>query len=651
MNSSSATDSVIRETEFPQYSGRMVLGLCGLAALPFILLTWVIAPALIPLVPLPAVLTYWLLLILNAAWTIGLTLWIVRREKGGTQWRALADALRLNGPRNPRTGRPRPAAYFIWLIPALVIVLVVFLLILFFQLFYVGLHWMIWPSFAYIAEAGSPEFAGKGGWFFAALVIWMLNMLLAEEIFFRGLLLPRMRKSFGALDWPANALLYGAYYLATPFVIPFRILLGMLAAGLARRYQSLRMALFVRGMEGVMVMVLVFLGISTKPLTPYASLPPLPHLDPGASFADWENFGRVLSTVPTVSPGQTFLDLRSDDLSGLDLSGSAEITAGNVSFNEKTIWPSAGQMPAGFDREKILELGLNPGLGVRSLHARGITGEGVGIAIIDQPLLTSHEEIAGRLRWYEELSLVYGGRSSMHGSAVSSLAVGRTAGVAPGADLYYFSFGDNLSTYLWQFHYVAQGIRRVLQLNQVLPPERRIRVISISLGWNPYQGAGWYDIADAVEEARAQGVLVVHTSMQFVYDVGYMGLDRKPLDNPDVFESYRLDRYFEWSYLSGKMPWKMILAPMNSRTTADPAGDDQNAFYRQGGLSWTTPWIAGMYALTVQVDPSFTPERFLQLALETGRTIDIQNGGSSYKLGPILDPVALIAALEAGTAV
>jgi hypothetical protein len=39
------------------------------------------------------------------------------------------------------------------------------------------------------------------------------------------------------------------------------------------------------------------------------------------------------------------------------------------------------------------------------MHAQGITGQGVGIAIIDNPLLVDHEEYAGRLRLYEENGL------------------------------------------------------------------------------------------------------------------------------------------------------------------------------------------------------------------------------------------------------
>ena len=53
-----------------------------------------------------------------------------------------------------------------------------------------------------------------------------------------------------------------------------------------------------------------------------------------------------------------------------------------------------------------------------------------------------------------------------------------------------------------------------------------------------------------------------------------------------------------------------------------------------------------MYALAVQVDPSITPKRFWELAAKTGRTTEVTHAGQVYRLGPILDPVALIAALK-----
>jgi subtilisin family serine protease len=88
-----------------------------------------------------------------------------------------------------------------------------------------------------------------------------------------------------------------------------------------------------------------------------------------------------------------------------------------------------------------MELGKNPGLDIRQLHEQGITGRGVGIAIIDQTLLVDHQEYVNQLRLYEEGSDIQGGwlQTQMHGPAVASIAVGKTTGVAPEADLFYIA--------------------------------------------------------------------------------------------------------------------------------------------------------------------------------------------------------------------
>ena len=88
-----------------------------------------------------------------------------------------------------------------------------------------------------------------------------------------------------------------------------------------------------------------------------------------------------------------------------------------------------------------------------------------------------------------------------------------------------------------------------------------------------------------------------------------------------------------------------LYVTMNSRTTASPTGAGDYVFYPEGGMSWSVPYLAGMYALAAQVDPAITPENFLSLALATGRTVF---NSQSLFLGPILDPAALIAALQGG---
>ena len=86
---------------------------------------------------------------------------------------------------------------------------------------------------------------------------------------------------------------------------------------------------------------------------------------------------------------RTGKDLRAMDLRGADLF--------KTTFDSFTSWPSREMLPEGFDPERVLEWGKCPGLGVRELHERGVTGKGVHVAIIDQPLLMDHEEYKDQL--------------------------------------------------------------------------------------------------------------------------------------------------------------------------------------------------------------------------------------------------------------
>ncbi|MDD5371606.1 MAG: hypothetical protein PHQ40_21205, partial [Anaerolineaceae bacterium] len=177
------------------------------------------------------------------------------------------------------------------------------------------------------------------------------------------------------------------------------------------------------------------------------------------------------SDPPKYNPNRNDLwqvDLRSTDLTRLDLSHSlSDLLFAN--FDTQTQWPAAEKMPADFDWQRILDLGKNPGLGIRTLHAMGIDGRNVGIAIIDLPMIIDHEEYSGQLRLYEEIDIDPALESEMHGPAVASIAVGKTSGVAPKADLYIIAaypgdgFAEGQDKFTYNFQYYAQAIRRVLE--------------------------------------------------------------------------------------------------------------------------------------------------------------------------------------------
>jgi hypothetical protein len=341
------------------------------------------------------------------------------------------------------------------------------------------------------------------------------------------------------------------------------------------------------------------------------------------------------------------VDLRGKNLSGLDLRASLNDLL-YASFDSRTVWPPAERMPKGYDRQRILETGKNPGLGVRRLHARGVAGRGVGIAIIDQPLLVDHQECKDRLRLYEEINVKLDPHASMHGAAVASIAVGKTIGVAPQADLYYIGswVGDYRGPggFTHNFRYYAQAVRRILQVNRQLPADRKIRVIAMQVGWARSQ-TGYREITDACHEARAAGMFVVSSSLEEVHGFKFHGLGRPPLADPDKFESYEPGLFWATAFPREKWHSGRLLVPMDSRTVAGFLGPDEYFFCRQGGWSWSIPFLAGVYVLACQVDPATTPGRFWDLAWKTGRTIELKRNGKDLPFGPILDPAALIDAL------
>jgi hypothetical protein len=357
-----------------------------------------------------------------------------------------------------------------------------------------------------------------------------------------------------------------------------------------------------------------------------------------------------LASVPTYDPhfDDPFqMDLRAYDMSALDLKDVLDDLLLST-FDDQTTWPPDDRLPEGFDWRRILEQGKNPGLGVRSLHAQGITGRGISIAIVDQPLLIEHKEYAGRMQLYEEINVEPEMTSQMHGPAVASIVAGKTAGVAPEANLYYIAAwaGDWVGgQFVRHFRHYAQGVQRILEVNEQLPEDQKMRVIAMQIGWGP-DAVGYDEITAAVEEAKAAGMLVVSSSVEQVHGFKFHGLGRAPLSDPEAFESYEPGLWWAERFYNGERFSDRLLVPMDSRTTASPSGEDEYAFYRQGGWSWSIPYIAGVYALAVQVEPEITPDQFWSLAMQTGRTIELDHNGETIPLGPIIDPVALIGALQ-----
>ena len=97
------------------------------------------------------------------------------------------------------------------------------------------------------------------------------------------------------------------------------------------------------------------------------------------------------------------------------------------------------------------------------------------------------------------------------------------------------------------------------------------------------------------------------------------------MNDPENYTSYRPGLWWTTAFhLGAGKPatvQDMLIVPMDSRSAAIPTGNEDYAFYREGGWSWSIPYIAGLYALACQVKPGITPEEFWAVALQTGDSV------------------------------
>ena len=322
---------------------------------------------------------------------------------------------------------------------------------------------------------------------------------------------------------------------------------------------------------------------------------------------------RGFQTVRPVAGVKEFDDVRWRDLSRLDLSKKPGLLA-TLWFNQKTVWPEPAKMPPGADPAGLLQAAMNPGLGIRGLHRQGITGKGVNVAIIDQPLYLDHPEFAGKIADYHDVGC--GSERSMHGPAVASLLVGNTCGTAPDARVYFVA----APSWTKDTAHQAKALDWILEQNTRLPVAERIRVVSVSGApsgkGSPFErNQEMWD--EACARAEAAGILVLDCTTHH----GFIGRCRLDASDPENVAKCttglggRAARHLRRGYL---------LVPTSPRTTAEEydKGEYRYQYCGRGGLSWAIPYCAGVLALGWQVRPDLSSPQMRELLLQSAHVLD-----------------------------
>ena len=209
--------------QIQQYSRRQILGVWAAVTIPMSLLSWIVAPWLSHRLDSRDPFIDALLICFNVGllWMITLVLILVRREQGSLAWPRVRDALWLRAPQDPKTGR-RGGKVWWWA--------------LLFTVLSAGVNALpidpTGPPPRDLPNAiGTDRLAHyfSGNWIGYGLVVAVCFLApVAEELVFRGLLLPRIRAVFGRGDVVASGVLFTIYHLHQPWSMPATLIDGIL---------------------------------------------------------------------------------------------------------------------------------------------------------------------------------------------------------------------------------------------------------------------------------------------------------------------------------------------------------------------------------------------------------------------------------------
>ncbi len=339
-----------------------------------------------------------------------------------------------------------------------------------------------------------------------------------------------------------------------------------------------------------------------------------------------------------------YYDFRSYDLTDIETDDLLDtFLNNNYVIDTKTKYPS--DFSEAFKLPSVIENGKNPGLNIRDLHEKGITGNGVNVAIIDSKLLVNHKEFSDNIIQYEEISEI-DGQAQYHGTPITSIFIGKNVGIAPEAKAYYVAYeaGRTEDDFERSWKDLARAIKQVVTINKELPEDEKIKVLSISSGWGKRDDERAALVYEAIDMAKEEGIFVVSARLYDTHGFFYYGLKRDEMHDPDDSTSYQLDFNPEAYQGMYQDDTKVLLAPMDARWLASAIGVQDYTMWRRGAWSIVVPYISGIYTLACQVKPDITPDEFWQIAYNTG--IDLANSDDTTENMNIINPVQIIKELE-----
>jgi serine protease AprX len=277
----------------------------------------------------------------------------------------------------------------------------------------------------------------------------------------------------------------------------------------------------------------------------------------------------------------------------------------------------------------------------------GLTGAGVGIAIIDSGIY-NHPDLAGKVVYHQSFVPKVNADDYGHGTHVAGIAAGSGAssngpqftqsfrGVAPGASLIDLRVLD--ANGVSNDSVVISALDRAIAVKG----QFNIRVINMSLGRPIYESSAKDPICAAVAAAWKHGIVVVVAAgnlgrngygtvlspgnSPYAITVGAMKSEGTPNRSDDLIASYSskgptwIDFEAKPDIVAAGNLVGSLLAPGSTLSKEYPGNIVPASVYMQpgysasptyftlSGTSMATPVVSGAAAILIQSDPTLTPD-------------------------------------------
>ena len=268
-------------------------------------------------------------------------------------------------------------------------------------------------------------------------------------------------------------------------------------------------------------------------------------------------------------------------------------TSGVRGWTTNVIWPAPDKMPNGFNPTKILEQAKQP------VYRPNSTGKGINIAVMDNPLDVNNPEYADNIKFFQGPLNNQNVAPHKHSGMVMGHLVGKSTGMAPDANVYYFTkitYQDRKKRH----KEYANVLRSIIEFNNEQKPENKIHILSCSWGGRKKFSP---EIADLLNQLEQDGVKIILCDSDYVEEATLSGRDFMPCNNPNMTNIQPNVQKEVQELLHMANISKVIGIPTNMRTT--PLESNGWQYRISGGESSSAPYIAGVYACALEGNQLF----------------------------------------------